>query len=54
MCYLQKHLITEPWTLITPIIESCYVQCGFPIHHVSSNEDSAVKLAEDERMTGTV
>jgi hypothetical protein len=43
------HLIAEPWRLITPTaIKNCYVKCGFSTDHVSSNDDSAVKLTEDE------
>jgi hypothetical protein len=43
------HLIAEPWRLITStIIKDCIVNCGFSIDHVSSSDDSAVKLTEDE------
>jgi hypothetical protein len=43
------HLIAEPWRLITPTtIQNCFVKCGFSSEHVSSNDDSAVKLNEDE------
>jgi hypothetical protein len=43
------HLIAEIWRLITPTtIKNCFVNCGFSIDHVSSNDDSAVKLTEDE------
>jgi hypothetical protein len=43
------HLIAEPWRLITPTaFKNCFVKCGFSIHHVSSNNNSAVKLTEDE------
>jgi hypothetical protein len=41
--------IAEAWRLITPtIIKNCFVKCGFSIDHVSSNDDSAVILSEDE------
>jgi hypothetical protein len=39
-------LMAKPWRLITPTtIKNCFVQCGFCVDHVSSN-DSAVKLCE--------
>jgi hypothetical protein len=43
------HFIAEAWRLVTPtIIDNCFVKCGFSIDHVSSNDDSAVKLTVDE------
>jgi hypothetical protein len=43
------HFIVEAWRLITPAaINNCFVTCGFSNDHVSSNDDSAVKLSEDE------
>jgi hypothetical protein len=43
------HLVVEPWRPITPAtIRICFVKCSFSIDHVSSNENSAVKLMEDE------
>jgi hypothetical protein len=43
------HLIAEPWRLITlTTIKNCFVKYGFSIDHVSSNNNSAVKLSEDE------
>jgi hypothetical protein len=43
------HLIEEPWRLTTPTTKkNCFMKCGFLIDHVSSNDDSAVKLSEDE------
>jgi hypothetical protein len=38
------HLMAEPSRLICTIIMNCFVKCGFS----SSNDDSAVKLSEDE------
>jgi hypothetical protein len=44
------HLMTETWRLITlTAIKNCFVKCDFLSDHVSSNEDSAVKLTEDEK-----
>jgi hypothetical protein len=46
-----KHLIAEPWRLITPTthtMNNCFVNCGFSTDLVSSNDGSAVKLTEDE------
>jgi hypothetical protein len=35
--------IAEAWRLITPTaLKNYFVKCGFPIDHVSSNNDSAV------------
>jgi hypothetical protein len=43
------HFITEPWRLITPTtIKNCFVKCCILIDHVSDNDDSPVKLTEDE------
>jgi hypothetical protein len=43
------HFTAEAWRLITPTtIKNCVVNCGFSIDHVSSNDDSAVKLTECE------
>jgi hypothetical protein len=43
------HLLAEPWRLITPTaIKNCFVKCYFSVDHVSSSDDSAVKLAKDE------
>jgi hypothetical protein len=43
------HFIAEAWRLITPTtIKNCFVKCGFQIAHISSDDDSAVKLTEDE------
>jgi hypothetical protein len=42
------HLKAEPWSLITPTtIKNCSLKCGFSVA-VSSNDDSASKLTEDE------
>jgi hypothetical protein len=44
------HLTSAPWRLTTAIkIKNCFVKCGFLTDHVSSNDDSAVKLTEDEK-----
>jgi hypothetical protein len=44
------HLIGEPWRLITPTtIKNCFGKCGFLINHVRSNDNSTVKLTEDEQ-----
>jgi hypothetical protein len=41
--------IEEGWRLITTnTVKNCFVKCGFSNDHVSSNDDSAVKLREDE------
>jgi hypothetical protein len=41
--------IAETWRLITPItIKNCFVKCSFLISSVSWNDDSAVKLTEDD------
>jgi hypothetical protein len=43
------HLIADAGRLITPTtIKNCVVTCGFSIDLVSSTDDSAVKLCEDE------
>jgi hypothetical protein len=43
------HFIAGVWRLITSTtIKNCFVKRGFSIDHVSSNDDSAVKLTEDE------
>jgi hypothetical protein len=35
--------------IVTPTrVKNCFVNCGFSIDHVSSNDDSAMKLSEDE------
>jgi hypothetical protein len=45
----EMHFTAEAWRLITPTtIKNWFVKCGFPNDHVSSNDDSAVKLKEDE------
>jgi hypothetical protein len=39
------HLRAEPWRMITPAtIKNCFVKCSFSIDHVSSNDDSTVRL----------
>jgi hypothetical protein len=41
--------IVEDGSLITPTaVKNCFVKCGFSIDHVSSSDDSTVKLTEDE------
>jgi hypothetical protein len=43
------HIIAEGWRLITPsIIRDCIVKCSFSVDHVICNDDSALKLTEDE------
>jgi hypothetical protein len=43
------HLIAQPWRSITPTkIKNCFVKCGSSTDHVNSNDESAVKLTEDE------
>jgi hypothetical protein len=40
-----KHFTEETWSLITPnTMKNCFVKSGFSIDHVSSNNDSAVKM----------
>jgi hypothetical protein len=42
-------VIASAWRLTTlTAIKLFFVKCDFSIGHVSSNEDSAVKLSEDE------
>jgi hypothetical protein len=44
-----KHIIAESWRLITPTaIKNCSVKCCFLIKHVSSNDNNAVKLDEED------
>jgi hypothetical protein len=56
-CYINEagyvisamQFIAEAWRMVTPTkINNCFVKCGFSNDHVSSNDDSAVKLIEDE------
>jgi hypothetical protein len=43
------HFIAEAWTQITPTTtKNCFVKCGFSNDLVSSNDDTAVKLGEDD------
>jgi hypothetical protein len=43
------HFIPEALKLTThTTIKNSFVKCGFLVDHISSNGDSAVKLAEDE------
>jgi hypothetical protein len=43
------NLIADAWRFKTPTtIEKFFVKYRFSIDHVSSNDDSAVKLCEDE------
>jgi hypothetical protein len=43
------HLAAEPWRLVTSsTIKNCFVKCSFSSDHVSSNDDSAVKLTGSE------
>jgi hypothetical protein len=43
------HFIAEDWRLVTPTaIKNCFVKYGFSNDHVSSNNDSALKLNENE------
>jgi hypothetical protein len=43
------HLTAELWRWIRPsTIKNCCVKLGFLTDHVSSNDDSAVKLSKDE------
>jgi hypothetical protein len=43
------HCIEEAWRLIaTNTVKNCFVKHGFSNDHVSSNDDSAVKLSEVE------
>jgi uncharacterized protein YunC (DUF1805 family) len=47
------HLIAESWRLITlTTIKNYFVKCGFSIDHVSSKDDSAVKLTGGEEDNG--
>jgi hypothetical protein len=44
------HLVAEPWRSITPVtINSSFVNCGFSTVHVSSNDENAVDVTEDEK-----
>jgi hypothetical protein len=43
------HFIAEAWRLVTlTIIKNSFVKCGFSNDHISGNDDSAVKLKEDD------
>jgi hypothetical protein len=43
------HLTADPSRLVTPATtKNCFVKCGFSTDRVSSNDDSAVKLRENE------
>jgi hypothetical protein len=43
------HFIVEAWRLITPTaIKNYFVNYSFSNDHVSSNNDSALKLSEEE------
>jgi hypothetical protein len=43
------HFIAGAQRLITSTtVKNFYVKCGFSNDHISSNDDSAVKLSEDE------
>jgi hypothetical protein len=45
----QAHHRMTTWKLTTPTtIKNCFVRYDFSTDHVSSNEDTAVKLGEDE------
>jgi hypothetical protein len=47
--FSAMHFTAETWRLITPTaVKNCFVKRGFSIDHVSSSDDSAVKLSEDE------
>jgi hypothetical protein len=46
------HFIAKTLILITQT--RTYMRCGFSIYRVNSIDDSAVKLNEDETMTGTL
>jgi hypothetical protein len=50
------HFITEAWRLITlTALKNCFVKSAFLPDHVSSNDDSAVKLSvKMKSMNGTV
>jgi hypothetical protein len=42
-------LIAEPWRLTTPTaIKNCFVKFSFLIEHISTNDNSAMKLGEGE------
>jgi hypothetical protein len=44
-------VIEKAWRLITHnTVKNYFVKCGFSNDHVSSNDDSAVKLSEDEEV----
>jgi hypothetical protein len=44
------HSVAEPWRLIIPTtIKNCFVEYVFLNYHISSSDDSAVKLREDEK-----
>jgi hypothetical protein len=43
------HIIAKPWRLITPTSDkNCFVECGFLIDCVNTNDHSTVKLTEVE------
>jgi hypothetical protein len=48
------HLI-EAWRFIAATtIKNCFVNCGFSVDRISSDDDSALKLTEGEKMTSVV
>lgn len=49
------HFTVEAWKLITlTTVKNCFTECGFSFDHVYNNDDSALKLNEDEKMTGII
>jgi hypothetical protein len=43
------HFIAEAWRFITPnMMKNCFVNCGCSNDHVNSNDDSAMKVNNDE------
>jgi hypothetical protein len=42
------HFIAEAWILIGPTTNNHFVKCSFLTDHVSSNDESEVKLSEDD------
>jgi hypothetical protein len=49
------HFTAHTWRLITSAtIKNCFLKCGFSNDHVSSNDNSALKLNKGKKVTGTV
>jgi hypothetical protein len=49
------HFIAVPWRLISlTAVKRCFAHYGFPVDHVSSTDNVALKFTEIEKKTGIV